>query len=180
MKNVLVVVDMQNDFLQNDGALNLGHDTTDLRKRVAEYVRGFDGLVLLTCDTHEENAAEFKAFPKHCLKGTPGAYLCDEILETVKDSQAPRIPLEKQSYTSDIISTFLANRAEPDTEFHVVGVCTHICVHDVIAGFVNKVKNEKNFVPKVIVHRSMVDDFNPEMAEFALKRLQNLYGVVVE
>jgi len=176
MKNVLVVVDMQNDFLLNDGALNLGHDTAALRKRVADFVRGFDGQVYLTYDSHGEDAAEFKAFPKHCIKGTKGAEICDEVAEAAKGGQ----PIPKQSYTADLVSSVLASEVDQDTTVHVVGVCTHICVHDVVAGFVNLVKNEKNFMPKVIVHRDMVDDFDPAMAEFALKRLKNLYGVALE
>jgi nicotinamidase-related amidase len=173
MKNVLVVVDMQKDFLLPDGALNLGHDTVALRNRIATFISSFEGDVYLTYDSHKEDAVEFKTFPKHFITGTPGAELCDEIAHKGQ-------PLPKQSYTSDLIATVLLNVVQPDTTVHVVGVCTHICVHDVIAGLVNRTKNDHNFVPKVIVHRDMVDDFDPEMAEFALKRLQRLYGVVVE
>lgn len=178
MKNVLVVVDMQKDFLLNNGSLNLGHDTAELRKRVADFVRDFDGDIYLTYDSHDETAVEFKSFPKHCVKGTEGAEICDEITEAAKGKQAFRIP--KESYTADLISTVLDQNITEDTTLHVVGVVTHICVHDVVAALVNKTKNEKNFIPKIVIHRNMVDDFNPEMEKFALTRLQNLYGVVVQ
>lgn len=47
--NVLVVVDMQNDFI--DGALGT-KEAVAIVPRVIEKIKGFDGLVLATRDTH--------------------------------------------------------------------------------------------------------------------------------
>ena len=49
---ILVVVDMQNDFI--DGALGT-KEAVSIVPRVVEKIRQFDGRVLYTRDTHEEN-----------------------------------------------------------------------------------------------------------------------------
>ncbi len=52
---VLVVVDMQNDFI--DGALGTA-EAERIVANVAEKIKGFKGMVLATRDTHEENYLE--------------------------------------------------------------------------------------------------------------------------
>ena len=49
---ILVVVDMQNDFI--DGALGTP-EAVEIVPRVARKIRDFDGRVIATRDTHEEN-----------------------------------------------------------------------------------------------------------------------------
>ena len=49
---VLVVVDMQNDFI--DGALGT-KEAQAVLPRVVEKVRGFEGKVVFTRDTHEKD-----------------------------------------------------------------------------------------------------------------------------
>ena len=53
MQDILVVVDMQNDFI--DGALGTKEAVTIVPK-VEEKIRNFKGTVLFTRDTHEETA----------------------------------------------------------------------------------------------------------------------------
>ena len=53
--NVLVVVDMQNDFI--DGALGT-KEAVEIVPRVAEKIKAFDGWILYTRDTREKNYLE--------------------------------------------------------------------------------------------------------------------------
>lgn len=55
MKNVLVVVDMQKDFI--DGALGT-KEAVVIVDNVAEAIRSFDGEVIFTRDTHFDNYME--------------------------------------------------------------------------------------------------------------------------
>lgn len=169
----LIVVDMQNDFLSPDGGLYIGHDTTELKRRVGKFMEEFDGRVVCTMDQHEPNACEFRFFPPHCVGGTVGANLVKEVYNARVNNKELA---GKASYTGDDV---LHTLAPFDSEFHVVGVCTHICVHDIVANLVNHCKNEHDFIPKVVIHKDMVDDFKPDMAAFALERLMKLYGVEV-
>lgn len=173
---VLIVVDCQNDFLLNEGSLNLGHDTKDLRENIAKLVKSFEGMLYFTYDNHQENDCEFNTFPKHCIEHTQGHKLVEEIKAVIKDKNYELFP--KKSFTGASIINLANQLADNDIkEIHVVGVCTHVCVHDIVSTIVNHTKNAHGYIPEVIVHEKLVDDFNPEMAKFALQRMQNLYGV---
>lgn len=73
MKKILVVVDMQKDFV--DGALG-SREAVAIVPAVAKKVEEFDGDIFVTYDTHRENymeTAEGKKLPvPHCIKGTDG------------------------------------------------------------------------------------------------------------
>lgn len=181
MQEILVVVDMQNDFLLEEGKLFLGHDTSELRKKVADFAYDFNGWVYVTRDVHRKGSCEHGKgpgqFPEHCLMDTWGASLVKEILDKFRFFWEK---IWKESFSSEgVVRAILENYVSGGTTIHVVGVCTHICVHDIVAGIANYVKNVYKEVPKIVVHKDMIDDFDDEMASFALKRLQNLYGVEV-
>ncbi|MDD4004565.1 MAG: cysteine hydrolase family protein [Elusimicrobiaceae bacterium] len=180
MKSVLIVVDMQNDFLLPDGRLSLGHDTGGLISRVAEKVRGFDGPVILVRDVHEQGDCEFAAFPPHCLAGTPGSEIAAPVLAALEGKIF--LKLDKKSYTSHEAAHTIVNtifRAGAPARVCVTGICTHICVSEVTGDIVNLSKNLHNTVPEISIDTALVDDFDPEMAAFALRRMQSLYGVKV-
>ena len=84
----------------------------------------------------------------------------------------------KASFNSSDISKYIA-MTHKDSEIYVVGVCTHICIHDIVAGIVNEFKNRHDKLPDLKILKDMTGDFDIEMADFALKRLKNLYGVEV-
>ena len=77
---VLVVVDMQNDFI--DGALGT-KEAEAIVPKVVEKIRDFDGMVLYTRDTHGEDyldTQEGKKLPVvHCIRGTKGWELHPKI-----------------------------------------------------------------------------------------------------
>ncbi len=179
-KKVLVVVDMQNDFVTKGGKLALPHDTTPLINKMYSFISDFcdeGGKVIYTLDTHSDNSREFNMFPKHCVSGTWGARLNSAINQAMEERNGRM--LWKHSFSSRVVVDYLYE-THPLQEFVFVGVCTHICVHDIITETVNYFKNRANRIPKITIIKDLVDDFDPEMAEFALKRLQNLYGVKVE
>ena len=78
--NILVVVDMQNDFI--DGALGT-QEAVAIVPKVMVKMMNFDGLVMATRDTHGEDyleTQEGKNLPvKHCIKGTHGWEIKEEI-----------------------------------------------------------------------------------------------------
>ena len=117
MQEILVVVDMQNDFVT--GPLGTPEARTILPK-VAEKVKNFPGRVLFTRDTHEENyleSREGKALPvPHCIRGTRGWEICPE-LETLRKEE----PVDKPTFGSTGLGEVLraADRyGETDREDH--------------------------------------------------------------
>ncbi len=93
---VLVVVDMQNDFI--DGALGT-KEAEAIVPKVVEKIRDFDGMVLYTRDTHGEDyldTQEGKKLPVvHCIRGTKGWELHPKIEALRKEE-----PIDKPSFAS--------------------------------------------------------------------------------
>lgn len=123
---VLVVVDMQNDFI--DGALGT-KEAVEIVPKVIEKIKGFSGRVLATRDTHEENyleTQEGRKLPvKHCIRGTKGWEIRSEIAELIKET-----PIDKVTFGSVGLSHVLAAYAkqEPIESITLIGLCTDICV----------------------------------------------------
>ena len=127
MQEILVVVDMQNDFVT--GPLGTPEARTILPK-VAEKVKNFPGRVLFTRDTHEENyleSGEGKVLPvPHCIRGTRGWEICPE-LETLRKEE----PVDKPTFGSTGLGEVLRaadQYGEKIGKITLVGVCTDICV----------------------------------------------------
>ncbi len=130
--NVLVVVDMQNDFI--DGALGT-KEAMAIVPKVVEKIKNFDGRVIYTRDTHEENyleTQEGKNLPvEHCIKGTKGWELHPEI-EALRKEQ----PVDKPTFGSAALGHMLvaqdkdlkAKGEEGIESVTFIGLCTDICV----------------------------------------------------
>ena len=127
MKKILVVIDMQNDFI--DGSLGTKEAESIVDKVVEKIVAYSEETILITKDTHEEDyltTAEGKALPvPHCIKGSQGWELNKKIatmLEGVKT-------FEKPIFASEALAEFLEKEfAKEIFEVELVGLCTDICV----------------------------------------------------
>lgn len=124
---VLVVVDMQNDFI--DGALGTP-EAAKIVPRVVQKIRDFNGLVIATRDTHEENyldTQEGKKLPvKHCIRGTKGWEIRPEIQELILEA-----PIDKPIFGSEELGQRLKacqKSGESIESITLVGLCTDICV----------------------------------------------------
>ncbi len=126
MRNYLIVVDMQNDFI--DGALGTA-EAVAIVDRVAEKIRGFDGEVIFTRDTHPEtylDTQEGKNLPVvHCISGSTGWQIREGLGEI-----RPCLVIDKPTFGSAELGAFLAqrNEEEPIGEITLIGLCTDICV----------------------------------------------------
>ena len=128
MKKVLVVVDMQKDFV--DGALGT-KEAVAIVPAVVEKINGFDGDIFVTYDTHFENymdTAEGRKLPvPHCIKGTPGWELDGNVMKALAAKKFT--PVEKKTFGSVDLPA-LIKKAVGDDKFTVelIGLCTDICV----------------------------------------------------
>ncbi|MCJ7857066.1 cysteine hydrolase [Lachnospiraceae bacterium NSJ-143] len=125
MKELLVVIDMQNDFI--DGALG----TEEARKTVEPVcakIRKFEGDVIYTRDTHGENylnTQEGRSLPvKHCIKDTDGWQINSEVFAAGEGKTL--CVVDKPVFASFELAEIAAiGRYEKIT---LIGVCTDICV----------------------------------------------------
>ena len=123
MKKILVVVDMQNDFI--DGALGTP-EAVAIVPYVKEKIESFDGKVFFTRDTHFENymsTEEGRNLPvPHCIKGTYGWQIRAE-LDALRRTEA----IDKLTFGSRELVDVLAAEGEIES-ITFVGLCTDICV----------------------------------------------------
>ena len=128
MKRFLVAVDLQKDFV--DGALG-SPEAVAMIPAAAKKIRGFDGEIFVTLDTHFENymqTAEGQKLPvPHCIKGTPGWELDRKIKKALEKKSY--VAVEKNTFGSVRLPALIAEAAAGE-EFSVViiGLCTDICV----------------------------------------------------
>jgi len=161
MSKILVVIDMQNDFIT--GSLGT-EEAVKILPRVEEKIKDFKGTVLFTRDTHFDNyldTAEGKKLPvKHCIKDTFGWQIYDSLEKycTVK-------PFDKSTFGSIELAEKLKemNESEPIEKITLVGVCTDICV-------ISNVMLIKAMLPEVsiVVDESCCAGVTPESHKNAI------------
>jgi nicotinamidase/pyrazinamidase len=153
-------VDTQFDFVRPGGKLYVKGAEKRLpnMKRLVDAAR--QGRVFLVSDAcvHAPDDEEFKRFPPHCVRGTPGAEIVPETLAqtffTIPNRAGVKIPpdlskvqqviLEKQTLSvfdnpnAEIILQRLKSFTAPGTEFFVFGVVTEYCVRLAAQGLLER------------------------------------------
>ena len=121
MKKTLIVVDMQNDFI--DGALGTKEAQAivpNVKKKIEEYRTNGNNIVF-TRDTHFSNYLETnegKHLPvEHCIEGTYGWQIREELFTE------PMPIVDKLTFGNLHWKTFFDFE-----EVEIVGLCTDICV----------------------------------------------------
>ena len=125
-KSALLIVDMLNDFVRKDGALYVP-GAENIVENIGK-IKGTAGetnvLVVYANDSHAEDDPEFKAWPKHCVKGSYGS----EIYEQLKPANRDAV-IEKQTLSafsdSDLERLLKENGVN---SLIIAGVATDYCV----------------------------------------------------
>lgn len=124
---VLIVVDMQNDFV--DGVLG-SKEAVSMIDTAVETITSFDGKVFYTQDTHGEDyldTEEGRHLPVvHCIKGSQGWKIHPKIEKALLLKDATGI--EKSTFGSEKLMGIIEKEV-PDVEsITLIGICTDICV----------------------------------------------------
>lgn len=163
---VLVVVDMQNDFI--DGALG----TPEARKivpAVVEKIKSWTGEIYATMDTHQPDyltTQEGRNLPvAHCIEGTPGW----EIAPAIRKALTNVTCLTKPTFGSRSLAETLVivNQNQLIEEITLIGLCTDICV-------ISNAMVLKAFLPEVpiTVDASCCAGVTPESHRNALNAMK--------
>ena len=127
MRKLLIVIDMQNDFI--DAALGT-KEAVAIVDAVKEKIRSYPAEnVIATMDTHAENylkTQEGRNLPVvHCVKGTDGWQIRPEIADLLKGAKV----YEKPTFGSTAMAADLREESEKEEiELELIGLCTDICV----------------------------------------------------
>ena len=165
MKKLLLVIDMQNDFI--DGALGT-KEAVAIVPGVKEKIENFDGAVLFTRDTHETyylDTQEGQKLPvPHCIRDTEGWQIRSEL-----DALRKTEPIDKETFGStDLAGELVAMNEDNEIEsITFVGLCTDICV-------ISNALLAKASLPEVpiIVDAKCCAGVTPESHENALKAME--------
>ena len=128
MKKLLIVVDMQKDFV--DGALGT-KEAVAIVENVVNKINGHVGDIYVTYDTHLGDymeSAEGKKLPvPHCIKGTDGWMLDSRVQAALEGREYTAV--EKPTFGSTELARLIGQKYDPaDIEIELVGLCTDICV----------------------------------------------------
>lgn len=142
MQDILIVVDMQNDFI--DGALGTA-EAVAIVPNVLKKIENFSGKIIFTRDTHQENYMQTQEGAKlpvpHCIENSFGWQIRDGLL-----GHGEIAVLDKPTFGSRELGSLLLelDRQEPVSSICLIGLCTDICV-------ISNALLAKAFLPEVPV-----------------------------
>ena len=153
-KTVFVDIDTQFDFMDHRGSLYVpgAEDIVDNIKKLFDYAKEHKIKILSSVDAHTVDDLEFKLFPAHCIKGTPGnqkieASTCNDniIIENrvqeITESMVGHEQIIVESQTFDIfesINTDEIIKKLVACNYVVFGVATDYCVKAAVLGLLKR------------------------------------------
>jgi nicotinamidase/pyrazinamidase len=178
-------VDTQADFMRPGGKLYVpgAEKIIPNIKRLVDVAR--QGHVLLISDAcrHSKDDPEFRTFPPHCIRGTPGARIIPEGLAqtfyTIANDKKYELPKNLWSYQQIILekqtldvfdnphSSTVVDRLGKDSEYVVFGVVTEYCVRLAAKGLLARGH-------KVSIVKDAIETLKPEEGRQALEELKSL------
>lgn len=127
MRRILIVIDMQNDFI--DAALGT-REAVAIVEAVKDKIRSYPAAdVIATMDTHGKNymqTQEGKYLPvPHCIRETEGWQIRPDIADLLTEAKI----YEKPTFGSTALAADLRDLSEKEEiEIELIGLCTDICV----------------------------------------------------
>jgi nicotinamidase-related amidase len=169
MKQCLIVVDFQNDFI--DGAL--GFDgAMDIKDAIVSKINDYKNRgqdVLFTIDTHKENYLETEEGQNlpviHCVQGTHGHQIQSDVQQLIEPDDKQFI---KYTFPSLELGNYLAERQYDDIE--LCGLVSNICV-------ISNAVIAKSALPNahIKVDALATASFDPDMHNKALDVMEGLH-----
>ena len=170
-KPALLVIDMLKDFLDEGGALFCGRHARKIipfiKAKIEEFRRCDNPLMFIT-DSHKKDDPEFSLFGVHCLEGTEGAKIINELEVKKNDFIIPKRTYDAMDNSK--LNSHLKHSGIK--EVYLVGVCTSICIMET-ASSLTKAGYSVN------IYKDGVADFDQDKHESALERMKYLYGAKI-
>ncbi|PKG21634.1 cysteine hydrolase family protein [Niallia nealsonii] len=139
-KEALLIVDMSNDFVADNGTLTAGKPAQEIVPYIKDLANKFldDGnIVVVAMDAHQSDDSHFELWTPHNIIGTKGQELYGELLEWYQEnSKNPNVIYTPKTNYNAFFDTNLNSvlRSLEVEKVHVVGVCTDICDFLTVAG----------------------------------------------
>lgn len=170
MRRALIIVDMLNDFVR-PGAPLFVPGAPEIIPAIQDELaraRAAGDLVVYVCDAHDPDDKEFARFPPHAVADSAGAQIVEELAPRPGEAVLSKRRLDPFFETE--LDQVLARAGVQEAT--VVGVCTHICVMETVAGLSSR------DIP-ARVPQAAVADFDPDQAQAALQRMARVFGAQI-
>ncbi|WP_250278307.1 isochorismatase family protein [[Clostridium] colinum] len=181
MKNLLIIVDYQYDFVADDGLLTAGVQAQNIENNIYNlsniYIKNNDDIIF-TLDSHisqEWNIhPESKSFNIHCEKSTKGYEPFGKTKNILSYKNCKT--LEKKGYCPTIndINNIINNYKN----IEICGVVTDICVLQTAISLYNACVNSGKKI-NFKVNSNACASFNLEGHKFAIDYMKNILGFEV-
>lgn len=156
MKKLIIVVDMQNDFV--DGSLGF-QDALGVVERIDSKLSKNEVPIIFTRDTHQKDyleTQEGKNLPiVHCVENTSGW----QIVDTLQKYITPKTRIfDKPTFGSHELGVYLKDN--PVDEIEIMGLVSNICV-------ISNAVIAKSALPeaRIVVDRSLTSSFDKALNE---------------
>ena len=178
-------VDVQRDFMLPGGNLYVPGAEKLLPniRRLTGAARNDKVFLVSHGDFHAPNDPEFKIFPPHCLKGTPGSELVPEAMTDkvarVENTDSAKLPEDLSQYQQILLEKQTLNifesrhahklveRLGNQAEYVVFGVVTEYCVSFAAKGLLERGR-------RVAVVKDAIETLKREDSESTIAELQRL------
>lgn len=167
MSKALVIIDMLNDFILDGAPLQVkgaGKIIEPIKNQIAK-AKSEGYPVIYVCDSHDKNDKEFNIWPSHCVRGTFGAEIVNELKPEPED-----IIIQKTRYSGfyDTNLDEILTKLGVNTLI-ITGLLTNICVMYTVADAVSR--DYRVIVPKDCVIG--LDDYGHEIGLYQIKNVHN-------
>lgn len=171
-EKALLIIDMLHDFLDEGAPLEVpdGRNIISSILKILNYGRSNNWNVFYLCDNHRETDSEFKIWPAHCIKGTRGAEVIEDLEPNLERGEVI-IPKRRYSgfYGTDL--DLWLREFEVKTLI-LVGILTNICI-------LYSSADASQRVYKVIIMKDGVAALSSEDNQWALKQMEVIHGAKI-
>lgn len=185
-EKAIYIVDMNNGFVNFGAMANPKYnELVPEQVKLVNKIRKENGLVNFILEGHNDDALEFKTYPKHCVLGTDEAKLIPELIKE-QDKE------NTKTYYKNCINGMLNRDLQDDIknlkklrEIIVAGVCTDLCVMDFARTYLRYL-DQINKETKLFVIKNATDTFDApghdreEWTNIAYKVMAQAGAIVVD
>lgn len=176
-KEALLIVDMSNDFVADEGTLTVGKPAQAIVPYIKNLANSFlkDGkIVVISMDAHEVDDPHFDLWPPHNIVNTKGQKLYGELGEWyLQNKENKQVIYSPKSNYNAFFKTGLAETLKDAgvSKVHVVGVTTDICDFITVSG-----ADAEGF--QTVIHEQGVATFT-DIGEIMIEHMQRCFHTEV-
>lgn len=158
VKEALIIVDMSNDFVGDNGSLTVGKPAQEIIPYINDLATRFlaeGNIVIVSMDAHQKNDSHFELWSSHNVVGTEGQQLYGDLYDWFQDNKNHNNLIYKSKtnynafFQTDLAETLKKLEVK---KVHTVGVTTDICVFLTVSG-----ADAEGF--KTVIHKRGVSTF---------------------